>query len=174
MQEVTIRLRFNRACLGGTKRRHRGQTVFRMDRDAAGRIMFMPSQWLVLMRYAARVANRHHSTVRKIDWDPLIVGTPSRQDWARGIVKQAEGEASRTFYAIHEAFQPGDVVSVNALLPDGMPVGDFQPLLEIAGAYRGFSPYNNQTEKYGTFEVLSVTPRTRHWEAMEEATANGG
>lgn len=156
MQEVMIKLRFNRVCLGAAKRRRHGQVYFGFDRDPSGRVMFMPSAWLGVMRYAAKLANKHYSAVHKIDWCPLVGGTP-RNDWRRTIVSQHEGEA-RSHYAVHEAFQPGDVITLSSVLPDEISLEDFERLLEIVGKYKGFSPFNNTTEHYGTFEVISIVP----------------
>lgn len=155
MQEVVIRLRFNRECLGSAKRRKHSQIIFSFDRDPSGRVMFMPSAWLSVMRYAAKLANRHHSAVQKIDWCPLVEGQP-RNDWRRTIVNR-QGPESRTHYALHEAFPPGAVILVSAVLPDEIPINEFEDLLSIVGKYKGFSPFNNATEHYGTFEVVSVT-----------------
>lgn len=158
MQEVTVTLRFNRVCLGAAKRRRNGQIVFCFDRDPGQRVMFMPAAWLACMRYAAKLANRHHSAVKKIDWCPVIVGEP-RTDWRRNIVTHNnETGAARTHYALHEAFRPGDTIVVSVVLPDEIPIADFNYLLSLVGKYRGFSPFNNNQEKYGTFEVISIEP----------------
>lgn len=160
MQEILITLRFNRVCLGAAKRKKHGQVVFCFDRDADQRVLFVPSAWLSCMRYAAKIANRHHAEVKKIDWCPVISGTP-RSDWRRTIVSATEaGPSARTHYALHEAFPPGDSIELSAVLPDGLTIADFEHLLVLVGKYRGFSPFNNTQEKYGTFEVISVTPAT--------------
>lgn len=156
MQEVIVKLRFNRVCLGAAKRRRHGQVYFGFDRDPAGRVMFMPAAWLGVMRYAAKLANKHHSDVQKIDWCPVIEGTP-RNDWRRTIVTQSGGEA-RSHYAVHEAFQPGDTIVISCVVPDEIIMEDFERLLEIVGKYKGFSPFNNTTEHYGTFEIISIEP----------------
>jgi hypothetical protein len=158
MQEITVTVRFNRVCLGAAKRRRNGQIVFCFDRDPGQRVMFMPAAWLAGMRYAAKLANRHHSAVKKIDWCPVIMGEP-RTDWRRNIVTHnAETGAARTHYALHEAFRPGDTIVVSVVLPDEIPIADFNYLLSLVGKYRGFSPFNNNQEKYGTFEVISIEP----------------
>lgn len=156
MQELVIRLRFNRVCLGAAKRRRRGQVYFGFDRDPAGRVMFMPSAWLSVMRYAAKLVNKHHGDVQKIDWCPVIDGVP-RNDWRRTIVTR-QGDDTRTHFAVHEAFQPGDTIVVSCVVPDEIAFEDFERLLEIVGKYKGFSPFNNNTEHYGTFEVISIDP----------------
>jgi hypothetical protein len=44
------------------------------------------------------------------------------------------------------------------VLPEDIPAADFEHLLTLVGKYKGFSPFNNDSEKYGTFEVVSVDP----------------
>lgn len=156
MQEVTICLRFNRVCLGSSKRRLGNQVIFCFERDPGDRVMFLPTAWLTAMRYAAKLANRHHAAVKKIDWCPVIVGEP-RTDWRRNIVAQHAGQI-KTHFALHEAFRPGDTVTISAVIPDEIPFNDFRHLLALVGKYRGFSPFNNPQEKYGTFEVISIEP----------------
>jgi len=157
MQEITIKIRFNRVCLGAAKKRRHGQIIFCFDRDPSQRVMFLPSAWLSCMRYAAKIANRHHSDVKKIDWCPIVMGEP-RNDWRRTILTQQADNQMRSHYALHEAFRPGDIVILSAVLPEEISLGDFVHLLTLVGKYRGFSPFNNAQEKYGTFEVLSVEP----------------
>lgn len=158
MQEVEITIRFNRPCLGGAKKRRHGQTVFAFDRDPSGRVMFMPSAWLSVMKYAAKLANRHQAAVKQIDWCPVVIGTP-RSDWRRTVVAQ-HTPAPKTYFVVHEAFQPGDRVVISAVLPDEITGADFNHLLTLVGKYKGFSPFNNSQEKYGTFEVISIAPAT--------------
>lgn len=156
MKEITITLRFNRVCLGAAKKRRHGQTIFCFERDPSGRVMFMSAAWLACMRYAAKIANRHHSTVKKIDWCPVIIGEPCI-DWRRNILTPGDN-GMKTHYALHEAFRPGDTIIVSAVLPDEIPLADLNHLLTLVGKYRGFSPFNNNQEKYGTFEVISIEP----------------
>lgn len=161
MQEVSIRLRFIRECLGSAKRRKgRDQTVFRMPRDPRGRVMFLPSWWSQLMAYAAKVHNLGQSLVSKIDWDPIVDGAPQK-NWRRIIVAPSDDPKGRARYAVHEAFPPGSVIAIKAVLPDGLGVDDFQELLTIAGTYKGISPYKPKDENYGTFEVVSVKKAVR-------------
>lgn len=156
MQEITITIRFNRVCLGAAKKKRNGQTVFCFERDPVGRVMFMSAMWLAGMRYAAKLANRHHAAVKKIDWCPVVLGEP-KNDWRRTILTQSSN-GMRSHYALHEAFRPGDSVVVSAVLPDEISLADFSHLLTLIGKYRGFSPFNNSQEKYGTFELISVEP----------------
>lgn len=116
--------------------------------------MFLPAAWQSVMVYAGKLANLHQTLVKKIDWNPIIDGEPSRE-WRRQIVHQ---NGSGAHFALHEAFMPGDEIGVTAVIPPGMRRTEFQELLEIVGKYKGFSPFNNATEKFGTFEVLRIDP----------------
>lgn len=157
MIEVQAKLRFNNYCLGNRRVRR----IDKMLRDPDGRVMFMPVWWQALMRYAAKVLNRHHATVSKIDWDPVIDG---------------DTRIHRRYYKPerfqkHEAFFPGDIIGVNVVLPDDLPIDDFSQLLDIAGRYRGISPYGTE-RKYGTFEILDVRRRVRVTPSEREAARN--
>ena len=160
MQEVTIRVRFSRECLGSVKRRRRGQVVFCMLRDAHEHVMFLPSWWRNLALYASKVANKCQHLVRRIDWDPIVDGAP-RSNWRRIVVSARHDPKGRERYAMHEAFPPGSVIGVNAVLPDGMSIDDFGELMTIIGTYKGVSPFQDSSETYGTFEVLSVRSAVR-------------
>jgi hypothetical protein len=115
------------------------------------------------MRYAAKVANRAYGLVGKIDWDPIVDGTP-RTDWRRTVVSAHDDPKKRERYAVHEAFPPGSVIGINAVIPKGLTVDEFANLLSIAGTYKGISPFREDDERYGTFEVLSVKPAVRNRE----------
>jgi len=146
MLEVTITLRFNHHCLGNCRR----DKVSTFLHDPNGHVMFLPTWWSAIVRYAADVLNHYQAVVRHIDWDPVVVGTP---------------RTYRRFYApgrfmTHEAFFPGDRITVHAVLPSEIPLDGFRDLLDIAGRYKGMSPYKPE-KKYGTFEVMSVIPRKR-------------
>lgn len=160
MQEVTIRLRFSRECLGNVQRRGtHGQTTFCMLRDSDNRVMFLASWWHRSMKYAAQVAGRKLQTVVSIAWDPLIDGSTQRH---RRVITPAHSDSrGRMRYAIHEAFVAGSQIGVNAVLPDGMTIEEFSVLLNLVGRYRGISPFVGIEETYGTFEVISVKPATR-------------
>ena len=157
MIEVTIRIRFLRECLGSVKRKRGKTAIFSMPRAPDGRVMFLPTWWQIAIRDAAKIANRHQELVRRIDWDPVVDGEP-RSNWRRPV----PGAGQRIWHAIHEAFGPGDEIGVNAVLPDGIDIEDFWRLLDIAGTYRGISPFKPH-ERYGTFQVVSIQRRRRSW-----------
>lgn len=146
MIEVEAALRFNQHSLGD--RRHRD--ISRMLRAPDGRVMFLPTWWQSLMRYAAKVLNKHHDDVKEIDWSPIVIGDTSiyRRYYAPGK------------FTAHEAFMPGDIIQVHAVIPTTLPLDDFKELLDIAGKYKGISPYRSD-KQYGTFDVTDVQKRTR-------------
>lgn len=174
MQEVTIRLRFNRECLGNIKRKHGRQVLWEMPRDGNEQVMFLPSWWKGSLRYAAKVLGKHHREAAAVAWDPIIDGCVSR--WKRTIQPSDEdegGKKRRLGFAMHEAFKPGDVIGVNAVLPHGLGPDEFSELLQVVGTYKGISPFQSSTENYGTFEVTSVMPTIRARKSVpkpEEAT----
>ena len=146
MIEVAVTLQFNQYCLGNC----RYKTVSRFLHDANDRVMFLPTWWAAVMRYAAQLLNKHQAAVKHIDWDPVIIGNPReyRRFYAQGR------------FTKHEAFYPGDIIEVHAVLPGEITLIDFRELLTIAGCYKGMSPYRPE-DKYGTFEVLTVATRRR-------------
>jgi len=164
MQEVTIRLKFTRECLGSVRRVKMrngfGKTIFSMPRGPGGRVMFLPTWWSELVKYASELANLGQGLVGKITWDPVVDGYP-RPNWRRIVVPARRDRRGRARYCSHEAFGPGDTIGVNAVLPTGLSTEDLFTLLELAGTYKGISPFHRNQELYGTFEVVSIRPAVR-------------
>tara|TARA_B100000700_G_C14953766_1_gene812982 strand:- start:48 stop:449 length:402 start_codon:yes stop_codon:yes gene_type:complete len=124
--------------------------------------MFLPSWWSALIRYAAKVLNKHHSEVKSIRWDPVIDGVPRK--WKRYLPAPEDKPSARRRYALHEAFLPGDIVGINCVLPRAISTDDMWQLLDIAGSYKGISPYKPHDGGYGTFCVVSLHKRRRSLE----------
>lgn len=139
MQEVCITLQFTQPCLGDCRYKNKSK----MMRDPKGRVMLLAPWWTAIMRYAADVFNRHHESVKEIDWDPIVEGETSEYKRYYGPGK----------FTIHESFLPGDQITVRAVLPEEILLGDFLELMRIAGRYKGISPYRKE-KQYGTFEVV--------------------
>lgn len=161
MQEVTIRLRFTRPCLGYAQQRtNSGNVMYKIPRDPAGRVMFLKTWWRTQIEYAAKVLSRYQELVKGIDWDTVVDGRV--QTYKRNVPRtRSDGTVKSTGYALHEAFRPGEEIGVNAVLPDGLDVAAFTELLTIVGRYRGISPYRSDEDNYGTFDVISVRPTIR-------------
>lgn len=158
MQEVTIRLKMVSPALGYAAKElgaNRG-VIYRMPRDGQGRVMFLSSWWLQRMVYAATVVNMYQQVVKAIAWSTVVDGAIT--SWRR-MLPHEEGKRQR--YALHEAYRPGTVIGVTAVLPAGLPIDDFVSLLDVVGTYKGISPFQSPTENYGMFEVQSVMPAIR-------------
>lgn len=153
LQEVTVRLRFNKECLGAVRK----GACNEMLRDPDRRVMFLATWWSAVMRYAAQVVNHHQDLVDKIDWDPIVDGTTK--------IFRRYYETSR--YTLHEAFLAGDIIGVNCVIPSGMTQDAFWQLMTVAGTYRGISPYKPD-KKYGTFDVVEIRPRVRNISKEDE------
>ena len=146
MTEIEARLRFNNYCLGDCQ----FGSISAFLKDPDGNVMFMPTWWAGLVRYAAAVLNRHHRAVKDIDWDPVV----------RGNFREYRRYYTKGRFRLHEAFYPGDEITVHAVLPDDLPIADFQEMISIGGQYRGISPFGSE-KQFGTFTVQSVTPKKR-------------
>ena len=159
MQEVTIRLRFTTACLGHINRNNRGTNLYEMPRDHSGRVMFFASWWQQELVFAAKLAASSDGLVRNISWALHIDGSVSR--WKRYLVDTRNRKRAHRPYAMHEAFIPGSVIGVTAVLPTGLELFKFRELLEFVGTYRGISPFRRDDATYGLFDVVSVLPAKR-------------
>tara|TARA_A100001015_G_C14739536_1_gene613082 strand:- start:80 stop:565 length:486 start_codon:yes stop_codon:yes gene_type:complete len=153
MLEVQARIQFTTHCLGNV--RNKKIDCFLKD-PSEGRVMFLPTWWRALMSYSAKVLNKHHKLAKEVDWDPIVDGTPS--EYKRFYKPEV--------FQLHEAFFPGDIIGVNAVLPTKLTVTDFWQLLDVAGRYKGISPYRPEP-KYGTFNVQDVRKRVRTQESEE-------
>lgn len=158
MREVVIQLRFLTDCLGSYRwtRPHDHSVIFRMPRDGADQVIFLVSWWRDLLAYAATAINRCGGLTNKVDWAQAVDGPLTT--WKRFL---PSGKGSRRNYSLHEAFRAGTTISVRAVVPDSIGLEDFTALLTAGGVYRGISPFRNDGETYGTFEVVAVTPVVR-------------
>ena len=164
MQEVQIEIQFTQPSLGYARQylgKGRG-VIYRMPRDGAGRVMFLPSWWRDCFAFASKVLGRYHAESSQIVWSPGVTGKIDQ--WRRNLPKQRQNKRVR--YALHEAFRPGTLVRISAVLPADLPISGFTELLRIVGEYKGISPFKNDQETYGTFTVSSV--KTKNHENRED------
>lgn len=156
MQEVTVSLQFTRPCLGNVRQNTRHGICHAMPKDASGTVIFLPTWWAAGMRYAAKVYGQAYEEVKAVDWAMPVSGELGT--WKRYVERPNQ---KRKGYAVHEAFLVGTVIRVSAVLPDGLSLPVFTELLGVCGTYRGISPFQHQTDKYGMFVVASVLPTIR-------------
>lgn len=109
------------------------------------------------MVFAAKLASSCDRLVREIRWSLHVDGGVTR--WKRYI--EETRKRRRKSYAAHEAFAPGAVIGLTAVLPAGMEILKFRELLEFVGTYRGISPFKRDDDSYGLFDVVSVLPVKR-------------
>ena len=144
MVEVTVKLRFITPCLGG-RRSHDENTPDIMLRDHDGNVIFLATWWKAILTYGAQAFSKHQNEVSKIQWDPVVDGVTT-------VYKRHYTEFK---YKEHEAFREQSIIGVRAMLPDSIPVEDFQRILELAGRYRGISHYGHD-KGFGRFEVVEA------------------
>lgn len=156
MRELTVKIQFTKHSLGNVRRflSHgtKSQQYFAFQRSPDGRVMFLPRGWRANMLFATELMSRHQSEVDNICFDPHIDGHP----------RPVPLELYKRYYSPqrftkHEAFNPGDVISVNAAVPDCISDEEFWHLMDIAGRYKGVS--QAMPTEYGYFTVESLIKR---------------
>lgn len=113
-------------------------------RCAAGRITFMATWWMHILRYGAQ-AKGCLADVDHVYFDTYVDGQP----------KPYRRYYNNKDYTVHEAFLVGDTASVNVMLPDQVSVEQFSDMMGIAGRFRGISPYRHR-DGWGRFTVEKV------------------
>ena len=119
--------------------------------DDSGNVVFLKTWWNTILSYGAEALSRHQNQVGDIEWDPVVDGSPT-------VYRRfyTDPRYPGTQYSDHEAFNVGSIVGIRAMLPDSIPIEDFQRILEIAGRYKGISPFGYRLG-FGRFEVVEVT-----------------
>jgi hypothetical protein len=156
MRELTVRIRFTAHCLGNVRKHYRERGRLRnyyvLPRNPNGQVIFMPTWWAATLRRAAEVLCKYYGEVQQIRFAMEVSGNP------RPIPAQLYRryfEDSK--FSQHEAFFPGDVISVTCLVPEAIDDDDFRRLMTLAGKYCGMSPGHPNTQ-FGFYEVESITP----------------
>lgn len=167
MRELTSTIRFTKASLGDVKARQK-EGSFLMPRNPQGSITFMATWHQSNMRFAAQVLGRHSDEIVRISWDIAVVGDARRGSWYRRYYQTTSG---KTRYASHECFEAGQQVGIRCVVPPAIGDDDFWQLMEIAGRYRGLSPY--RPREFGFYEMvaLSETKRKPDPESPESSRA---
>ena len=150
MYEVCIKIRFSEPCLGSE--RSRGKGPDKMERSPEGNVIISAVRWRFIMVRAADVYNRHQKRVLDVMWNAEIDGTT--KIFKRHYRIEENGQ-SFTRVKEHEAFLRGDTVGVRALVPDDIPIREFEEILSLAGEYFGISPFGWK-RGFGKFKVMLV------------------
>lgn len=151
MRELTVRIRFTRHSLGNVKAKGKSGR-FLLPRSPDGSVLFMPSWHRANMRFAAQVIGKHQDEVGKILWDAKVDGIVRHNNWYRRYHTTGDSR-----YILHEAFQPGQIVGLNCVVPAPITDEDLWRLLTVAGQYKGLSPWHPQ--EFGLYDVESIHQR---------------
>lgn len=154
MRELTVRIIFTKHSLGNAKAKD-GSGTFYFPRNPRGFVTFLASWHKANMHFAAQVLGKHQDEANKILWDIQVDGTV-RQN---GFFRRYYGATSngKQKFCIHEAFMPGQIIGINCVVPASILDEDFWRLMQLAGQYKGLSPW--KPGEYGFFEVESIRPR---------------
>ena len=148
MRELKVTLAFTTECLGNVKYQPEGQEwpAYRFARTPDGHIRFEAGWWRANIRFAADALCRHQSCVDQIHFDIAVVKAQPTKMHRRYFNSKA--------YMRHEAFLPGDRITIKCLVPDAINDEDFKQLMDLIGRFRGISPFGPR--EYGFFTVASV------------------
>jgi hypothetical protein len=147
---VEVTLIFDEPCMGNI--RNPDPEPNTMLRNSEGRVIFHQAWWRTIMIKASEAYFKHQQLVKKITWTPEIDGTLCL---IKRYYTKIEGGARIRCFKPHEGFDRGSVIGVKALVPDGIPIGDFKELLSLAGEHFGISPFGWKLG-YGKFKVKEV------------------
>ena len=103
----------------------------------------------------SQMMGKHHNAVKKIFWDIEIDGELVDKCFTRCYYKKTPKGRER--WSTHESLIRGQSIGINCVVPYEIDDEDFWTLLQIAGKYKGLSPWQPGT--YGHYEVVSIRPR---------------
>jgi len=150
MYVARLQLEFSEPCLGNE--RFPDPLPNKMLRSGDGDVVFLQAWWRTLIMNAADSFGKHQTKCRDIRWSPEVKGavTIVRRYYS---VRTRKGVLKR--YKEHESFDRGSIIEVQALVPDDIPVSDFEEMLNLAGKFFGISPFGWK-DGYGKFRLLKV------------------
>ncbi len=152
MREVTIRICMLEPCLSGRNNVDEGNGPdFIFDRDSKDRALIMQTTWIRSLKFACKAISVTTKHVNSVWFDPAVVGTIKTYD---RLCKDQMATIGNRRFLRYEAFLPGDVVTVRAVLHDKLWLSTFKKILKACGSYAGLSV--SCFGDYGRFEVLSV------------------
>jgi len=156
MRELTVRIRYTQYSLGNVNAKGGNLDL---PRDVEDDLIFMPSWHKQNMLIAVPIFGKHHKTIQQVHWDPKIDVVLRADPYYKRTYQTKKSSGKRKPYAIHEAIFPGQVVGINCLVPDKITDDDFITLMNLAGRYKGLSPY--KPGEYGRFTVESLQNRRK-------------
>jgi hypothetical protein len=157
MRELSVRISFTNPSLGSEKDPRTGKFKFHRSPGPEGKILFLPSWHHANMKLASEMLGRHQAAVKKICWDIEIDSVLRDKCWTKCYYQKSPGGRER--WSLHESLVAGQKITINCVVPSDIDDQDFWSLVQIAGRYKGLSPW--QPGKYGHYEVVNIQPRRR-------------
>lgn len=158
MRELSIRIRFTNPSLGNEKDPKSGRFKFQRSPGPNGNILFLATWHQANMKLAADMMGRHQEHIKKIFWDIEIDGKLRDKCLERCYYKKSSKGRER--WSTHESLVRGQTIGINCVVPHEIDDEDFWTLMQIAGKYKGLSPW--RPGEYGHYEVVSIRPRRRN------------
>jgi hypothetical protein len=155
MRELSVRIRFTAASLGNEKDRKTGRFRFQRSPGPQGKILFLATWHQANLKLAAEMLGRHQEHVRRILWN-IEIDAELREKCLTRCYYQKSPQ-SRMRWSTHESLVKGQTVGINCVVPTEIDDEDFWSLMQIAGKYKGLSPW--KPGEYGHYEVVSIRPR---------------
>lgn len=153
MRELAVRVRFTKHSLGNVKAKDKSGR-FLLPRGTSGQVIYLATWHRMNMQFAAKTLGLHYGEVGKICWDINVDAVLPSDRWYRRFYTAANGKQR---FILHETFMPGQVVGFNCVVPSAIGDEDFWRLMQLAGQYKGLSPW--KPGEWGFFEVESILPR---------------
>lgn len=161
MRELAVRIRFTDASLGNEKDLKTGRFKFQRSPGPDGKILFLATWHQANLKLAAEMLGRHQEHIRRIFWDIEIDAELREKCLTRCYYRKSP--QSRERWSTHESLVKGQTVGINCVVPSEIDDEDFWSLMQIAGKYKGLSPW--KPGEYGHYEIVSIRPRRNNAES---------
>jgi len=160
MRELSVRIRFTDASLGNEKDPKTGRFKFQRSPGPDGKILFLATWHQANLKLSAEMMGRHQDHIRRIFWDIEIDAELREKCLTRCYYRKSP--QSRERWSTHESLVKGQTVGINCVVPAEIDDEDFWSLMQIAGKYKGLSPW--KPGEYGHYEIVSIRPRRNNIE----------
>ena len=158
MRELSVKIIFLSPSVGNEKNPRTGRFSFMRSPGPGGKILFLATWHAANMKLAAEMLGRHQQLVKQICWDIEVDAELRDKCLERCYYKKTSKGRDR--WSTHESLVKGQTACINCVVPHGIDDTDFWSLMQLAGKYKGLSPW--QPGKYSHFEVVSIRARRQN------------
>jgi len=158
MRELTVKIKFLSPCLGNEKNPKTGRFSFMRSPGPSAKILFLATWQAANLKLAAEMLGRHLELVKGVCWDIEIDAELRDKCLERCYYKKTPNGRER--WSTHESLVKGQTACINCVVPHGISDDDFWSLMQLAGKYKGLSPW--QPGKYGHYEVVTIRARRKN------------